>query len=82
MAVSENERKIDNLRKENDYQREQLHELQMHHDGEDKKALIPELNQLDNKITNLTKDLDKYKEINKKVQLVNDQVMGWGTKMM
>ena len=38
MAVSENERKIDNLRKENEHWREKLHELQMHNDGEEKKA--------------------------------------------
>ena len=67
MAVSENERKIDNLRKENDHWRERLHELQMHHDGEEKKALIPELNQLDNRIVGLRKDLEKYEEINNKV---------------
>jgi hypothetical protein len=29
MAVSENERKIDNLRKENEHWREKLHELQI-----------------------------------------------------
>ena len=29
MAVSENERKIDNLRRENEHWREKLHELQM-----------------------------------------------------
>ena len=68
MAVSENERKIDNLRKENDHWREKLHELQMQNDGEEKKALVPELNQLDNKISKLTKNLEKLEEINKKVQ--------------
>ena len=72
MAVSENERKIDNLRKENDTWREKLHELQMQNNGEEKKAYAPELTSLDNKIIQLSKKLEKYEEINKKVQLVND----------
>lgn len=49
MAVSENERKIDNLRKENEHWREKLHDLQMTSEGEEekKKALNPDLNKLD-----------------------------------
>lgn len=47
MAVSDNERKIDNLRKENEHWREKLHDLQIQNDGEEKKALTPELNKLD-----------------------------------
>ena len=50
MAVSDNERKIDNLRKENEHWREKLHDLQIQHDGEEKKALTPELNKLDQEI--------------------------------
>lgn len=72
MAVSDNERKIDNLRRENEHWREKLHELQMQADGEEKKALTPELNILDQKITTLRKSCEKAEELNKKVTLVND----------
>ncbi len=85
MAVSDNERKIDNLRRENEHWREKLHELQMQQDDEsagNKKAgpggiLSPELAALDSKITTLRRQCEKTEELNKKVQLVNDQVVGW-----
>lgn len=82
MAVSENERKIDNLRKENEHWREKLHDLQIQNDGEEKKAFTPELTKLDNKISTLSKNLEKVEEINKKVQLVNDQVMSWTSRVI
>lgn len=82
MAVSENERKIDNLRKENEHWREKLHELQMHNDGEDKKGLTPEITQLDTKIVTCSKELEKSEDINKKVQLVNDQVQSWASRVI
>lgn len=72
MAVSENERKIDNLRKENEHWRGKLHDLQMQNDGEEKKAFTPEINKLDSDIAAKTKLLEKVDDINKKVQLVND----------
>jgi cell shape-determining protein MreC len=43
MAVSDNERKIDNLRKENEHWRERLHELQIQNDEGEKKNFTPEL---------------------------------------
>jgi predicted RNase H-like nuclease (RuvC/YqgF family) len=70
MAVSDNERKIDNLRRENDQWREKLHELQIQA-GEEKK-MNPAINALDQKQSGLAKQLDKAEELNKKVQLVND----------
>jgi chromosome segregation ATPase len=83
MAVSDNERKIDNLRRENEQWREKLHELQMQADSdEQKKALTPELNSLDQKTTKLRKQLEKAEELNKKVQLVNDQVTTWTMKIV
>ncbi len=83
MAVSDNERKIDNLRRENEHWREKLHELQMQADGEqEKKALTPELNALDQKITNLRKQCEKAEELNKKVTLVNDQVLSWTSRIV
>ena len=81
MAVSDNERKIDNLRHENEHWRERLHELQMHQADEISAAakkggpgvpLTPELGALDVKIINLKKKCEKAEELNKKVQLVND----------
>ena len=44
MAVSDNERKIDALRKENEEWREKLHELQMQAEGDKKKNHNPQLN--------------------------------------
>jgi predicted nucleic acid-binding Zn-ribbon protein len=77
MAVSDNERKIDNLRRENEHWREKLHELQMQQSDESqgqpkKGALAPELAGLDAKMTTLKKQGEKAEELNKKVQLVND----------
>lgn len=82
MAVSENERKIDNLRKENEQWREKLHELQMQAEGEDKKAINPELNMLDQKINVFHKQHEKAEELNKRVQLVNDQVNSWTSRIV
>ena len=73
MAVSDNERKIDNLRKENDQWREKLHDLQIQADGEEKKSMMnPQINAIDQKLAKFKKSLEKNEEINKKVQLVND----------
>lgn len=84
MAVSDNERKIDNLRRENEHWREKLHELQMQQaDDAGKKgsALSPEIVALDTKINSLKKQCEKAEELNKKVQLVNDQVIGWSSRI-
>jgi len=54
----------------------------MHNDGEASKAYSPELSKLDQEITQKTKLLDKVEEINKKVQLVNDQVQGWCSRVI
>lgn len=93
MAVSDNERKIDNLRKENEHWREKLHELQMQQaddlmanngmktSGDGNTVMSPELTALDTKITTLRKQCEKAEELNKKVQLVNDQVVGWTSRI-
>lgn len=85
MAVSDNERKIDNLRRENEHWREKLHELQMQQADADNPAkkqgpgavISPELQALDTKISQLRKQCEKAEDLNKRVQLVNDQVVGW-----
>jgi len=85
MAVSDNERKIDNLRRENEHWREKLHELQMHQADNDNPAkkqgpgavISPELSALDTKLATLRRQCEKAEDLNKRVQLVNDQVVGW-----
>ena len=42
----------------------------------------PEIVELDNKIKTLSKTKEKTEEINKKVQLVNDQVSNWCERMI
>lgn len=84
MAVSENERKIDNLRIDHEQLGARLHELQMEDDDdannfkkktrEDGHPFSPEIDELDKKIVILTKEKEKSDELNKKVNLVYDQV--------
>lgn len=71
MAVSENERKIDNLRKDNEMWREKLQDLQMNSKQEQKNQ-NPELTKLTKELEVLTKEKEKSEELNKKVQLVYD----------
>ena len=80
MAVSDNERKIDNLRRENEHWREKLHELQMQQADSENPAkktgpaavISPELAALDTKLAALRRQCEKAEELNKRVQLVND----------
>jgi chromosome segregation ATPase len=86
MAVSDNERKIDNLRRENERWREKLHELQMQQadaDNPAKKqgAVAPELAALDTKLASLRRQCEKAEDLNKRVQLVNDQVVAWTSRI-
>lgn len=69
-AVSENEEKIDQLRRDNETHREKLLELQMdsaEDSGKKKNSLNPELNSLDARKRDLTKQAEKTEETNKKV---------------
>ena len=66
MTVSENERKIDNLRIEHEQHAAKLHEYQMEDDENAKEAentkgsiVTPEIELLDQKIVDLNKDRDK-----------------------
>jgi hypothetical protein len=82
MAVSENERKIDNLRVDHESHATRLHELQMDNDEDqnnfkkksldDGKPFSPQIVELDKKIKVLSKDKDKSDELLKKVNLVYD----------
>ena len=91
MAVSENERKIDNLRVEHEKNGSKLHDLQMGDEDEEdnggkKKShgitSTPEIDELDGKIMVLTKDKELTDELCKKVNLVNDQVNGWISRVI
>ena len=80
MAVSENERKIDNLRIEHEQQAARLHEHQMEDDQNQAKEvdpnkksfLSPEVERLDKEISVHMKNKEKANELQKKVSLVND----------
>ena len=75
MAVSDNERKIDNLRRENEHWREKLHELQMQQADNENPAkkqgpgavISPELQALDTKIAQFRKQCEKAEDWNKRV---------------
>lgn len=92
MAVSENERKIDNLRVDHESHALRLHELQMddseeQNNGRNKNRnngnpYTPEIDQLEKKIYGLNKDKDKSDELCKKVNLVYDQVQAWASKVI
>ena len=92
IAVSENERKIENLRKDHETWGAKLHELQISDkdnkntegDSENKvhKFLSPEIEELDKSIQQLTKEKEKSDELRKKVNLIFDQVQGWSSKVI
>mmetsp|Transcript_11399 Transcript_11399/g.19234 ORF Transcript_11399/g.19234 Transcript_11399/m.19234 type:complete len:188 (+) Transcript_11399:831-1394(+) len=91
MAVSENERKIDTLRVDHEAHALKLHELQMDDDDEnnfkkktraDGQPLTQEIEDLDKKISQLSKVKEKSDELCKKVNLVYDQVQGWSSKVI
>lgn len=92
MAVSENERKIDNLRVDHESHAMRLHELKMEDDDdqnthkkkvrEDGTPFTPEIDALDKQILMLSKDKEKSGELVKKVNLVYDQVNGWCSKVI
>lgn len=93
MAVSENERKIDNLRYEHEILGTKLHDLQMDDNAdqqnqqnksrvEDTKPHSPEIDELDKRIVLLTKEKELSDELNRKVELVYDQVQGWCSRVI
>lgn len=95
MAVSDNERKIENLRKDHETWGAKLNELQMtDKDGGGKsqpghgskqvlhKHFSPEIEALDNRIVILSKNKEKSDVLIKKVNLIFDQVQGWSSKVI
>lgn len=88
IAVSENERKIENLRKDHEIWGEKLHELQISdkkneekNNDAGRKILSPEIEELDKQIGSYSKDKEKSDELCKKVNLIADQVQGWASRV-
>ena len=87
-SVGEQEEKIDGLRQDNEIWLEKLQDLQIHQaelnvaTNRSTSSFAPELNQLDNKMQELTKKADVASNVAKKVQLVDDQVSGWCSRVI
>lgn len=92
MAVSENERKSDNLRIDHEDLAAKLHDLQIDDeniqngnqktDGKENSAFSPEIEELDKEILGLNKNKEKSELRAKKVHLVFEQVQGWCSKVI
>ena len=72
VAVAENERKIDMLKKENEECNEQLHNILIDKEGIEKRKTAPEIEQLDLEISGLKKELDASKDRSQRVEIVTD----------
>lgn len=82
VAVAENERKIDMLKKENEECNEQLHNILIDKEGIEKRKTAPEIEQLDLEISGLKKELDASKDRSQRVEIVTDQIYGWARKVL
>jgi len=83
MNVSESERHIDKLKKDNEELRARLHELKIDA-GESGAAgagmMDEEIIELNTTLSNVQKDYSLLQEKFKKINIVNDQVSGWAKK--
>jgi len=86
MAVSESERKIDKLKKDNEELRSRLHELQI--DVTDNAAKAGGNSMMDEEIIEMNGTLDYVKKDHsalmekfKRINIVNDQVSGWARRV-
>ncbi len=84
MNVSESERSIDKLKKDNEELRSRLHELKIDA-GENGGAAggfqDEEIIELNNTLANVQKDYSLMQEKFKKINIVNDQVSSWAKKV-
>lgn len=77
-AVSENEKKLDSLRKENEQKKEALHFLRIDNSNklkDNKTSTVitpPEIVELTNEISFLEKELESLEDRKKKIHLVSD----------
>jgi len=86
--VAESDRKIDNLKKENDYLRERLHDLRIESqavegDGKDNaedKFQDTDIIEMRTNISSQQKEYQLLQEKYKKINIVNDQISGWAKR--
>lgn len=87
MAVSESERKIDKLKKDNEELRSRLHELQIDTTtGAESGAgadnmMDEEIIEMNHTLSNIQKDYTLLGEKFKRINIVNDQVTGWAKRV-
>jgi outer membrane murein-binding lipoprotein Lpp len=88
VAVSESERKIDKVKKDNEELRARLHELQIDSDANAQKDDKGQQGPFDEEIVEMNKKLSDQKyhqgllnEKFKKINIVNDQISGWAKRV-
>lgn len=83
MNVSESERSIDKLKKDNEELRGRLHELKIDagENGAGAGFQDEEIIELNNNLANVQKDYSLLQEKFKKINIVNDQVSSWAKKV-
>ena len=84
MAVSESERKIDKLKKDNEELRSRLHELQIDvtAGAENSGSMMDEeIIEMNNNLFNVKKDYSATQEKFKRINIVNDQISGWAKRV-
>lgn len=88
VAVSESERKIDKVKKDNEELRARLHELQIDSDANAQKDDKGQQGPFDEEIVEMNKKLAEQKyhqgllnEKFKKINIVNDQISGWAKRV-
>lgn len=88
MAVSESERKIDKLKKDNEELRGRLHELQIDTTQENagnakggSSVMDEEITKMDSELNVLSKDLSTLQDKFKRINIVNDQISGWAKRV-
>lgn len=81
VAVAEAEHKIDELKKENEFQSNILHNIMIDKDGETKR-LDPEVKNLSDIIFGYSKELESLNERSEKTEITTDQVYGWAQRVL
>lgn len=84
MAVSESERKIDKLKKDNEELRGRLHELQIDVSAgaENNGSMMDEeIIEMNSTLNNVKKDYSAIQEKFKRINIVNDQISGWAKRV-
>lgn len=85
MAVSESERKIDKLKKDNEELRGRLHELQIDvtagAEAGGPSMMDEEIIEMNKDLQNVKKDHSGIQEKFKRINIVNDQISGWAKRV-